>query len=302
MIVWYATLIPKFGAFQITSIIKNSLPLVFLAVGQAVIVIGGGIDLGVGAMMVLTNATAAQLMDDQPMAAVILIAVAVILGAAALNGTVGWVINVSKVPDIVVTLAVSFVYSGLALTILPSPGGGTAGGFRYLFTGSTSGIGTNFWPAVAMMIVPTALVGLWLIRTRLGLSIYAVGSDRNASFLSGVRTRRSKIVAYAVGGAFAAMAGLATTALTGSGDPRFAIGANATLNSVAAIVLGGIALVGGTGSVIGAMAAAIVLFSLNPILSAIGIDPNNAQVIKGALIVGVMAVAGLLELRRRRAE
>ena len=97
------------------------------------------------------------------------------------------------------------------------------------------------------------------------------------------------------------MAGLATTAITGAGDPRFAIGGIATLNSVAAIVLGGIALTGGVGSVIGAVAAGIILFFLNPILTAMGVDPNTAQVIQGLLIVVVMAIAGLLALRRRRA-
>jgi ribose transport system permease protein len=129
-----------------------------------------------------------------------------------------------------------------------------------------------------------------------------VGSDLNASYLSGLDTRRAKVTAYAIGGAMAAMAGLATVALTGSGDPRFSIGANATLNSVAAIVLGGVALTGGIGSVVGAVAAAIIVFFLNPILSAMGIDPNTAQVIQGALIALVMMVAGLLELRRRRLE
>ncbi len=302
LVAWYATLIPTFGSFQVTSIAKNSLPIVFLSIGQAVVVIGGGIDLGVGGMLIMTNAAAAQLMDGQGLAMSLAIAVAILLATAALNGLVGWIVNVSRVPDIVVTLATGFIYSGLALMILPSPGGGTSRGFRYLFTGSGSGIGTNFWPAVVMMIVPTAIVAQWLIRSRVGLSIYATGSDRNASFLSGVRTFRAKVVAYAVGGAFAALAGLATTALTGSGDPRFSIGANAMLTSVAAIVLGGIALTGGVGSVVGAVAAAIILFTLNPILTAIGFDPNTSQVIKGALIVAVMMVAGLLELRRRRRE
>ena len=113
---------------------------------------------------------------------------------------------------------------------------------------------------------------------------------------------RAKIIAYAVGGALAAMAGLATVAITGSGDPRFSIGSNATLNSVAAVVLGGVALTGGVGSVIGAVAAAIIVFFLSPILSAMGIDPNSAQVVQGTLIALVMMLAGLLALRRRRAE
>jgi len=302
LIAWYTALIPRFGSFQIASIAKNSLPLSFLAVGQAVIVIAGGIDLGMGAMLVLSNSVAAQLMQDQPLSMTLLLAVGIILAAAVLNGSVGWVINRSRVPDIVVTLATSFIYSGLALAILPGPGGGTSPGFRFLFTGSESGSGTNFWPAIVMLIIPVVAVALFMRRSRTGLSLYATGSDPNAAYLSGVDTGRAKIIGYSVGGALAAMAGLATVAITGTGDPRFSIGSNATLNSVAAIVLGGVALTGGVGSVVGAVAAAIIVFFLSPILSAMGIDPNTAQVVQGSLIALVMMLAGLLALRRKRAE
>lgn len=302
LIGWYTILIPRFGSFQIASIAKNSLPLAYLAIGQAVIVIAGGIDLAVGAMLVLTNSVAARLMDGQPVWLTFVIAIGIVVGAAVLNGAVGWVINASRIPDIVVTLATSFIFSGLALMVLPGPGGGTSNGFRFLFTGSASGTGTTYWPSILMLVLPALIVALFMRRSRTGLSLYAVGSDRNAAYLSGLNTHRAKIIAYAVGGAMAALAGLATVALTGSGDPRFSIGANATLNSVAAIVLGGVALTGGVGSVVGAVAAAIIVFFLNPILSAMGIDPNTAQVIQGGLIALVMMVAGLLELRRRRAE
>jgi ribose transport system permease protein len=302
IITWYAALIPKFGSFQITSISKNSMPLVFLAIGQAIIVIAGGIDLSVGAMMVLTNSTAAQLMEGQAFGTTLLIGVGLILALAVLNGTVGWIITVSKVPDIVVTLATSFTFSGLALLILPGPGGGTSDGFRLIFTGSRTGIGTTFWPTLLVMSIPLGIAAWYLRRTRPGLSLYAVGSDRNAAYLSGVRVARAKITAYAMGGAFSAMAGLATTAITGTGEPRFSIGGTATLKSVAAIVLGGIALTGGVGSVIGAVAAGVIMFMLGPILTALKVDANTAQVVQGVLIVVVMMVAGLLELRRRRAE
>ncbi len=299
---WYATLIPRFGAFQITSIAKNSLPLVYLSIAQAVIVIAGGIDLSVGAMLVLSNAIAAQLMDGQPFAMTLVLGLVVILIGAIINGAVGWIITVSKVPDIVVTLATSFTLSGVALLVLPSPGGGTSPGFRALFTGSETGTGSNFWPALIMLAIPLTITALWMRRTRTGLSLYATGSDSNAAFLSGVRTARAKIVAYAVGGAFGALAGLSALAITGSGESRFSTGANFTLRTVAAIVLGGVALTGGTGSVVGAAAAGIILFTLSPILSAMGIDPNTAQVVQGVLIVVVMMVAGMLELRRQRAE
>ena len=126
LLFWYATLIPVFGEFQITSISKNSLPLIYLAIGQAIIVIAGGIDLSLGALLLLSNVLAARFMEDQAFGSVLLIAVAMIVGLALLNALTGYVISISGVPDIVVTLATSYIWSGVALWILPSPGGGTA--------------------------------------------------------------------------------------------------------------------------------------------------------------------------------
>ena len=302
LVAWYAALLPKFGAFQLTSILKNSLPLVFLAIGQGVVVIAGGIDLGVGSMMVLANSVAALLMEGQPFGMTLVIGVGIILGLAAMNAVVGWIISVSGVPDIVVTLATLFIYGGLALLILPGPGGGTSEGMRWMFTGSTSGVGTNFWPPLLVLLLVTVGVAWFMRRTRPGLSLYASGSDLNAAYLSGVNTKKSKVLSYAISGGLAGLAGLAVLALTNVGDPRFALAGQKTLESVAAIVLGGIALTGGVGSVVGVVAAGIIVFFLDLLLVAVGLDSNTSQIVQGVLIIVVMMVAGLLEVRRRRLE
>lgn len=301
LIFWYANLIPRFGAFQMSSIGKNSLPLIYLALGQAIIVIGGGIDLSLGALLLLTNTIAARFMDGQPLVIVILIALATIALIALLNGLVGYIINRSGVPDIVVTLATSYIWSGLALWVLPSPGGGTAPEMRWLFTGSTAGVGGNYFVPILMGLIPAFIIYYISRRTRLGLSIYALGSSSVAARLAGLDVERAKLASYAIGGAMAALAGLATVAITGTGDPRFTVGANATLNSVAAVVLGGVALTGGAGSVLGVVATAVILIMLNPILTAMGILANNAQVIQGVLIAGVMMVGGIATVLRERA-
>ncbi len=300
LIFWYAQLIPTFGTFQLTSISKNSLPLIYLAIGQAIIVIAGGIDLSLGPLLLLSNVLAARFMQVQPFAVVLLIAVAIIVALGLLNAGTGYFISISGVPDIVVTLATSYIWSGVALWILPSPGGGTAPEFRWLFTGSTAGIGGSFIVPMVMIVLPALAVFFFSRRTRIGLTMYAIGSNQVAARLAGLDVRRAKIASYAVGGAMAALAGLATIAITGTGDPRFSVGASATLNSVAAIVLGGIALTGGVGSVLGVVATGIILIMLNPILSAMGIDANTAQVIQGALIAGVMMIGGLVALYRER--
>jgi ribose transport system permease protein len=214
---------------------------------------------------------------------------------------VGYIINRSGVPDIVVTLATSYIWSGLALWVLPSPGGGTAPEMRWLFTGSISGIGGNYFVPILMGLIPAIIVYYLSRRTRMGLAIYAIGSNSVAARLAGLDVERAKLASYAIGGAMAALAGLATVAITGTGDPRFTVGANATLNSVAAVVLGGVALTGGSGSVLGVVATSVILIMLNPILTAMGILANNAQVIQGVLIAGVMMVGGIATVLRERA-
>lgn len=296
---WYTTLIPRFGSFQASTILTGGTAWVFLGVAQAVVVIAGGLDLGVGGMLVLSSVTAARFIDGQPIGMAIVIAIAIVIAAAVLNGFVGWIINVSKIPDIVVTLGTLFVYQGLALMVLPKVGGGTADGFRWIFTGSKNGVGSNPWPALVVIAIPTIIVAWWMAKTRSGLSLYAVGSDKTAAFLSGVRSVRTKIISFAVAGAFAALAGFSSVSISGVGNPT-TDGGVLTLNAVAAIVLGGVALTGGIGSIIAVVPAALILFFFNPILSALGVDPNRAQVIQGVLIVLVMMVAGLLEWRRMR--
>lgn len=300
LLFWYATLIPAFGEFQVVSISKNSLPLIYLGLGQAIIVIAAGIDLSLGALLLLGNVIAARFMEGQPLGVVLLIAIALIVGLGLLNGLTGYVITISEVPDIVMTLATSFIWSGFALWILPSPGGGTAPEIRWLFTGATSGIGGTFIMPILMLALPAVALFFLSRHSRIGLSIYAIGSDGIAARLAGLNIRQAKIASYAIGGAMAGLAGLATVAITGTGDPRFSVGANATLNSIAAVVLGGVALTGGTGSVLGVVAAAVILIMLNPILSAMGIDPNSAQIVQGVLIAGVMMVGGLITLLRER--
>ncbi|MGV8978324.1 MAG: ABC transporter permease [Cellulomonas sp.] len=299
LVFWYTTLVPAFGSFEVSSIIRSGLPVAFLAIGQAVIILAGGIDLSLGVMMVLVTVVAGRFMQNVNGTVGLAMAVAIVIGAMVLDGLIGLIISVSKVPDIVVTLATSFILGGLALWVLPGPGGGVPGSLRYIFTGSTAGMGLNPWPSLISFVVPLTIMWFVVRRTRTGLSLYAIGSSSERSYLAGLDVRRSKVVSYALGGAMAAMAGLATSAITGGGDPRFSIGNIATLNSVAAAVLGGIALTGGVGSIVGAAAAGYALSLLSPILTSLQVDPNNAQVIQGSLIILVVMVGGYWQTRRR---
>jgi ribose transport system permease protein len=207
----------------------------------------------------------------------------------------GVIITTSGVPDIIVTLAASFILAGLALFAIGGPGGGTSPDFQEILAGGLS----NYWPSILWMLGAIALVWIPLRRSRLGLAIYALGSNRKAAFLSGVPIARTRVLAYSIGGLFAGFAGLVVTASTGGGEPRATIGTNATLNSVAAVVLGGVALTGGVGGLVGPVLAALCLTLIPAIMLGLGWDPSNAETARGVIIILVVAIAGLLQSRKR---
>jgi ribose transport system permease protein len=286
----------KFTSFDLKTIVIGALPLAFAAMAQAVIVISGGIDLSLGVMVAVINVLAASLMEGQSFATSLLIAVGLMVVGVLLGAINGGLVVLTGVPDIVVTLAMSFVWGGVALLIMRTPGGGSPLEYQALGTG----IFFIEWIPAGAVIIALVLALVWMpIRWRRpGFAIYAIGSNRDRAYLSGVSVATTRVLAYAVGGFFAAMAGLAATATTGIGTPY--AGTFITLNSVAAIVLGGVSLAGGKGGVVGPVAAAFCLTLVPSIMVFQGIDPNYGQVIQGALIVVVVMLGGLLLLREKR--
>jgi len=295
LVFWRYSQIPAFGPFEIRGIVAGTMTLALLAMAQSVIVISGGIDLSVGAMMVLANCIAARLMLDQDLGTVVLVAIGVVAVAMILSGLIGLVTVVSGVPEIVVTLAASFILAGLALVVLDGPGGGTNPRFQELMVGGFD----QPLPSLLWLAGLLALVWLPFKRSRLGIATYAVGSDRAAAFLSGVRVGRTRVIAYLLGGFFSGMAGVVTTAFTGSGEPRASIGATATLTSVAAVVLGGVALLGGSGTLLGPVLAAFCLSLIPALMLGLGWDPNYAEVARGIIIIVVVMIGGLVQVPRR---
>ncbi len=287
---------PTYGVTGVQGLAISVLPLALAAVAQAVVVISGGIDLSVGSMMALTSVVAAVLMKGQSEQ----FAVAVVLGVlvlglilGAINGTV---VVLTRVPDIVITLAMSFVWAGCALLILRTPGGGSAQWLRDLVLGS---FGNEWIPkAAVVLIVIVALIWLPIRRSRIGLSIYAVGSNSLAAFRSGVSVGRTKIMAYTLTGLFSALAGLSLTASTGIATP---VPGPYTLLSVAAVVLGGVSLAGGRGGVFGPIVAVMILSLLRTDMTFLRLNTNLATVAQGVILIGVVMIGSLIQMRRVRA-
>jgi len=285
-----------FTSFDLKTIVIGALPLACAAMAQSVIVISGGIDLSLGVMVAVINVLAASLMENASFGTSLLIALGLMVVGVVIGTINGALIVLTGVPDIVVTLAMSFVWGGIALLIMRTPGGGSPIDFQALGTGTFF----SSWIPAGAVVIALVLALVWMpIRWRRpGFAIYAVGSNRERSYLSGVNVNRTRVLAYSIGGFFAAMGGLAATASTGIGTPY--AGNFITLNSVAAVVLGGVSLAGGKGGLVGPVAAAFCLTLVPSIMVFQGIDPNYGQVIQGALIVVVVMLGGLLLIRERR--
>lgn len=287
---------PGYGERGIQGLAIAVLPLALAAAAQAVIVISGGIDLSIGSMMALTSVVAAVAMDDQSGGFGVLVVIAVLVLGLLIGAVNGALVVVTRVPDIVVTLAMSFVWAGAALLVLRTPGGGAAEWMTDLVRGS---IVSDWIPRAALvLIVVVAVVWIPIQRSRLGLSFYAVGSNQLAAFRSGVSVGRTKFLAYAVGGLFAALGGLMLTASTGIGTP---VPGPYTLLSVAAVVLGGVSLAGGRGGLFGPVIAVVILSLLRTDMTFLRLDTNLSTVAQGLILVGVVMFGTLFTLRRRDA-
>jgi ribose transport system permease protein len=295
---------PDFGASGLDSLARSALPFAFVTVGMAVVVIAGGIDLSVAAMMAVASVTAAVLMDGASDGQAVFAVLAVLglgLAMGALNGAL---IVVTRVPDIVVTLAMLFVWQGVALLILNSPGGGAAEWLRALVVGGLTLPGvppalTDWLPrGVVFLAVVVAVIWLPIRRTKLGLMLYAVGSDPQAAFRSGVPVGPVRVAAYAICGLFAAIGGLTVTMATGIGEP---IPGPYLLASVAAVVLGGVILGGGRGGILGPILAVFVLRLVRLDLTLMSVDPNVAAIVEGIIMVAVVMFGAVLATRGRKA-
>ncbi len=282
---------PSFGASGLESVARAALPFAFATAGMAVVVIVGGIDLSVASMMAVCAVSAAVLMERMSGLPAIVIVLGIGLAMGLINGAL---IVLTRVPDIVVTLAMLFVWEGVALLILETPGGSTTDWVQQSIRGSViPGVPS----ALAIMVGCIAVVWLPLRRSKLGISIYATGSDERAAFRSGVSVGRVKIAAYGICGLFCAFGGLSLAALTGIGEP---VPGPYLLASVAAVVLGGVVLGGGRGGLLGPIVAVFILRIVRTILTFLAVDPNVTTIIEGTIMVAVVLLGTAATARGAR--
>jgi len=295
--------------FALKSIVRNInsfTPLILLTMGQAVVIISGGLDLSVGsALSLLTCVLTSVMREGMPItgayALVLTFAVAMVIGV--ING-IG--IGYFRIPPVIVTFATSFIWLGIALFLRPTPGGETVDWFQAFYKignienapASLKAFGDIVPPALILVLIGCVL--WWAIsRTRTGRYIYAVGSNSESAYETGINTAWVQMQACMINSVFIFLAALFFVGQNGSGDAR--MGDPLTLKAIAAAVVGGIALTGGRGSVYFALVGALIFSFVSKIIFFANI-PNAYQTLFGGVIV-IIAIAGsqIYTLSSRRA-
>jgi ribose transport system permease protein len=261
--------------------VQGWFPTAMVAAAETIVMLTGGIDLAVGPMVSLGSVVAASTMQG-PLG--MLGGVLAVLALGACVGTlVGWFVAVARYPAIIVTLAMSFVIRGVALLLLPRPGGFVPPALSDALAGLR--------PTTAGLLVLLVLGWKLYQATPLGIGLIAVGDNAEGAYRSGVGVVAARLLAYALSGVLQALTGLYVAAQTGSGDPL--IGEPLTLSAIAAAVLGGVGFLGGQGTLRGALAGSLLMSILINVMFFMSLPLVAQYVVQGLIIVVTVALPRL---------
>jgi ribose transport system permease protein len=273
---------------NLTDILRQSSEKGILAVGMTFAIVSGGIDLSVGSLLAL-SATASALLLMRHGAAVPTI-LAVTLGTGAGLGALnGGIIARARMQPFIVTLATMSAMRGLARFLsggagVPLAFGPGAGDPAFQALGGRL---STYLPIPALIFVLTIAAGHFLlVNTSFGRHVFAIGGSEEAARLSGVRVEWAKVAVYSISGFLSALAGVIHCAQLEQGNPNDGVAYE--LDAIASVVIGGTSLAGGSGSVIGTMAGALIIGILNNVMGLNNVDSNLQLILKGVIIVGAV--------------
>jgi ribose/xylose/arabinose/galactoside ABC-type transport system permease subunit len=268
----------------IFNIVRQAAPVGIAAIGVTLVMILGGVDLSVGAVISLTAVLTAVIMDGQ--VANVPLAVAAALAAGTLIGGVNGVLTAyNRISPFILTLVMAVVITGITQIYSGGTARGTVSpGFREFFNYRVGGL----MPVLAIAFLGLATVGVWLQQTtRFGRSLYLIGSNPRAARLSGLSVETVTIATYAASGLMGAMAGIALLARSGVSS-TFA-GRGLEFDVLAAVVLGGTTFQGGRGGIGGTIAAVFVLVIAFNLVNIVGLNYHAQLIVKGAIIIAASA-------------
>ena len=289
---------PRFAtAGNLRQILLSVSILAIVAVGQTVVVITRNVDLSVGSMVGLTAYLTADLLARRPGLPLLAVCVLGCLLGAVMGAFNGLLVSVGKVPAIVATLGTLYMFRGVDFIVAGGKQVNAADvprGFLNLATGSVAGV-----PNLILFAAVVALVGAVALRsTRSGRQLYGIGSNPQAAVLAGIRAGRLVFVAFVVCGLLCGLAGVLWSARFATVDARAATGLE--LLVVAAVVVGGVNIFGGSGTVLGAVLGAILLGTIENSLTLLRLSQFWLQAIDGAAILAAVTADSLITRRVQR--
>jgi ribose transport system ATP-binding protein len=273
------------------NLVIQIVPLALASIGQMTVILLGGIDLSVGPLISLVTTIASLTIVDGPVGwvGIFLCLVAGLIVGGINSALIVWL----RIPDLISTLATYSVVFGLALVVRPSPGGSVGEGFVDLVT-----MRLGWFPVVGLVVLVISAIGeILLLKGRIGIRLYAIGSRPEAAYVAGIQVDKVRCFAYLFCGFMAALAGLVVTARIGSGDPQ--AGSQFTLSSIAAVVVGGTSVFGGRGTLAGTLFGATLLVMLQNALNQLHVTAYYQYIWTGALLLFAVALYSINVHRRR---
>ncbi len=317
-VIWiaYNFLHPRgFSAAVLVQNTNESVAIAFVAMAQTVPVLLGGLDLSVGAVMTLANCIASELVNGSP-AQIAFGMIATLACGAAFGFMNGMIVVYGRIQPIITTLATGAIAIGLALIIRPRPGGSVDDDLSWALTNQLSDFADTYglaqngdaawfqpiaWIPVPLLIMLVIAFAVWIPfrRSVTGRTVYAIGSAEGAAYMSGLPIARAKIAAFTLAGFFAACGGLYLAIQTSSGNADVTQAGAYTLNSIAAVVLGGSSLYGGIGGAIASLVGALILRVISFYFRILSIDPLLQPLIEGMVLLAAVSLGAIRTLRVR---
>ncbi len=290
---WGSTFLSKSNLLNVA---KKNVDIALIALGMTLVIITGGIDLSVGSLIALSAVTAAVLIvmvggKQATPAEMLLCSLAAIAVCAAVGGFSGLMITIFKIPPFVATLAMMWVASGLAYIV---SSGETISDLpkSYNWLGMGSDL-LSIPNTLVLMIVVFAIGHAIMSRTMLGRHIYAIGGNRLAARLSGIRVNRVLLMVYTISGAMAGLAGVMLASQYTAGTPRY--GRMYELYAIAAVVVGGTSLAGGEGKILGTLIGVLTIAVVQTAMNLMAIGTHWQNVTLGLIVLLVV----LLDMMKR---
>lgn len=290
----YLSALSSINVYTVTSLMNATVVLAVAACGLTLVSLLGEFDLSLIGVIALTNVVVATTSTVLPYGVYTSFLLCCLIGLAVglFNGAL---IVYGKMQSLAITLGTLIVCEGFALLILPAPGGNVAMVISDVLTAEVFGV----LPVALIIMAAVAVAWMILSRTRFGVALYAVGTDRITAELSGIKVDQVRVLAFMVAGLFYGIAGYLLSAQIGSGDPRTS--SEFLLLCFAAVAIGGTALTGGRGGMIGTLWGAGILAALQKMLFAVGVQSFYTSILSGALMLLAVGV-GVYGTRIREAK